>query len=277
MGVVKPFLLLATRAEDAAADNEYAALLAFTGLRERQLRRVRLERRPLGDLDLRALSGIFLGGGPFNVSDPESSKSPVQQRVEADISRLLDVVVGTDFPFLGACYGIGTLGTHSGAVIDRTYAEPVGAVRVSLTPAGRRDGLFAGLPSAFDAYVGHKEAVRRLPRHAVRLAGSDACPVQAFRVGTNVYATQFHPELDVDGLCTRIEVYRHAGYFEPERADDLMAQARLSTVTAPPQILRTFVDRYAVPSERAESCAVTAHRTRARTPGTAEAKATATS
>jgi GMP synthase (glutamine-hydrolysing) len=29
---VKPFLLLATRAEDAAADNEYDAFLRFTGL-----------------------------------------------------------------------------------------------------------------------------------------------------------------------------------------------------------------------------------------------------
>ena len=29
---VKPFLLLATRAEDAAADEEYAAFLRFSGL-----------------------------------------------------------------------------------------------------------------------------------------------------------------------------------------------------------------------------------------------------
>jgi GMP synthase (glutamine-hydrolysing) len=31
---VKPFLLLGTRAEDAAADNEYEAFVAFTGLPE---------------------------------------------------------------------------------------------------------------------------------------------------------------------------------------------------------------------------------------------------
>jgi GMP synthase (glutamine-hydrolysing) len=43
---VKPFLLLGTRAEDAAADNEYSAFLGFTGLDESLLQRVRLERRP---------------------------------------------------------------------------------------------------------------------------------------------------------------------------------------------------------------------------------------
>ena len=105
---MKPFLLLAIRAEDAAADSEYESFLAFSGLAERDLRRVRLEQRPLGNVDLPAWSGILLGGGPFNSSDPEGSKSPVQRRVEADLRGLLDRVITADFPFLGACYGIGT-------------------------------------------------------------------------------------------------------------------------------------------------------------------------
>jgi GMP synthase (glutamine-hydrolysing) len=68
--------------------------------------------------------------------------------------------------------------------------------------------------------------------------------VQAFRVGANVYATQFHPELDVPGLCTRIEVYKHAGYFDPDQADEIKAQTARSQVTWPPAILRGFVRRY---------------------------------
>jgi GMP synthase (glutamine-hydrolysing) len=130
---VKPFLLLAVRADDAAADNEYASFLTLAGLKEGELRRVRLEQRPLGDVDVRDWSGIFVGGGPFNFTDPEELKSPVQRRVEADLHRLLDTVVSTDFPFLGACYGIGALGRHQGAVLDRRFAEPVGTVQVTLT------------------------------------------------------------------------------------------------------------------------------------------------
>jgi GMP synthase (glutamine-hydrolysing) len=242
---VKPFLLLAIRAEDAAADNEYASFLAYAGLDERDLRRVRLEQRPLGNVDPLDWSGILLGGGPFNSSDPEGSKSPVQRRVEADLRGLLDRVINADFPFLGACYGIGTLGSHQGAVVDRRYAEPVGSVAVTLTPEGRQDPLLRGLPTTFDAFVGHKEAISRLPHHAVLLAGSPTCPVQAFRIGQHVYAIQFHPELDALGLCTRIDVYKHAGYFEPEQADQLKALASRSSVTHPPAILRRFVQRYA--------------------------------
>ncbi len=242
---MKPFLLLATRAEDIAADDEYDAFLSFTGLVERDLRRIRLEQAPLGNLDLQDWSGILLGGGPFNASDPQESKSPLQLRVEADLSNLLDLVVRADFPFLGACYGIGALGSHQGAVIDRRYAEPIGPVSVTLTFEGRQDPLLSRLPATFDAFVGHKEAISRLPDHAVLLAGSPACPVQAFRVGANAYATQFHPELDAPGLCTRIDVYKYAGYFEPEQADELKAMAHQSNVVHPPAMLRRFVQRYA--------------------------------
>jgi GMP synthase (glutamine-hydrolysing) len=242
---VKPFLLLATRAEDAAADNEYEAFLAFSGLAEADLRRVRLEQRPLGEVHLDDWSGILVGGSPFNSTDPHDAKSPVQHRVEAELQGLLDQVVDADFPFLGACYGVGTLGIHQGAVVDRQYAEPVGPVRISLSDDGRQDALLTGLPPVFEAFVGHKEAVSKLPGHAVLLAGSDTCPVQAFRIGSNVYATQFHPELDVQGLHTRIDVYKHAGYFPPEEAEALKASTARADVVHPKAILPRFVELYA--------------------------------
>jgi GMP synthase (glutamine-hydrolysing) len=241
---VRPFLLLAIRADDAAADNEYDSFMTLGGLDESELVRVRLEQRALGEVDLCDWSGIMVGGGPYNYTDPEDLKTPVQQRVEADLRGLLDQVVGADFPFLGACFGIGALGRHQGALVDRRYSEPVGPVEIALTPAGQRDALLGGLPPAFQAFTGHKEAVSQLPSHAVLLASSAGCPVQAFRIGANVYATQFHPELNAAGMYTRIEVYKHAGYFEPHQADEIRAEVARSDVTWPPAILRGFIGRY---------------------------------
>lgn len=240
-----PFLFLGTRAEDAVADAEYAAVLRFAGLEERDLERVRLEERPLGPVDLADWSGIVLGGSPFNISDPAEAKSPTQQRVEAELRELAVRVVAEDFPFLGACYGIGTLGTLQGGLVDRSYGEPIGAVTVQLTEAGLADPLFDALPRAFEAFVGHKEAVTRMPLGAVLLASSATCPVQGFRLGDNVYATQFHPELDVPALLERISVYRHHGYFDPEELEDVLERARGGVVTEPPRLLRRFVDLYA--------------------------------
>jgi GMP synthase (glutamine-hydrolysing) len=153
-----PFLLLSIRAEDAAADDEYRAMMRFASLDERGLHRIRLTHSPLGAIDLTEWSGIILGGGPYNVSDPAASNSATQQRVESELLPLIGRAVDQDFPFLGCCYGVGTLGSYVGATVDRTYPEPVGAVTIKLTRAGRYDPLFADLPDVFDAYGGHKEA-----------------------------------------------------------------------------------------------------------------------
>ncbi|QEW00316.1 glutamine amidotransferase [Microbacterium caowuchunii] len=242
---MKPFALLATRAEDLPADEEYALFLRYTGLDERDLLRIRMESAPLPPLDLDGLSGILVGGGPFNASDPPEQKSPTQHRVESEFAALLDEVVARDVPFLGACYGVGTLGAHQGATIDRTHAEPISIVPVTLTDEGAADPIFAEMPRTFSAFVGHKEAIRTLPPHLTLLAGSPACPVQAFRAGRNVYATQFHPELDVEGISTRIRAYAGHGYFADGELPSTLSAVRTTSVTEPSRMLRTFVERFA--------------------------------
>jgi GMP synthase (glutamine-hydrolysing) len=242
---VKPFVLLATRAEDSAADDEYAAILRFGGLEPDRLRRVRLEREPMPPIDLDEVSGVIVGGSPFTTSVPEETKSATQVRVERELAGLLREVVARDVPFLGACYGVGTLGVVAGGVVDGTYGEAVGAVPITLTPEGRADPVFGVLPDTFEAFVGHKEAIRVPPPGAVVLATSPDCPVQAFRIRRNLYATQFHPELDVPGIVTRIDVYRDAGYFEPDEVDALVARVRRARVESASLVLRAFVERYA--------------------------------
>ena len=239
----KPFLLLAIRPEDEAADDEYASLLRLGELAEADLRRVRMERGPvLAEVgDLAAYRGVILGGGPFQRSDPPEQKSPVQRRVEAELDLILDDVISRGRPFLGLCYGIGVLGTHQGGVVDRAHGEPVGRIAVTVTAAGQADPLFAGLPEHFEAFGGHKEALSVPPPHAVVLATSAACPVQAFRIGPRAYATQFHPELDSAGLQTRIDAYTEHGYFAPEEAEALKAQARERECAWPVEVLRRFV------------------------------------
>ncbi|OMH32450.1 glutamine amidotransferase [Tersicoccus sp. Bi-70] len=241
---MKPFLLLSTRDHDGAAAGELDSFLAFTGLPPERLDRIRLVLDPDADIELGRYAGVLLGGSPFNSSDPLDEKSAVQVAVEARLRQLLDTIVAQDVPFLGACYGVGTLGVFTGGVVDRTWAEPISAVRVTLTPEAAGDPICADLPDAFDAYVGHKEAVRDLPPGAVLLASSATCPVQMFRLKQNLYATQFHPELDAAALAQRIEVYKYEGYFPPETAEELKAEIAAADVEASHAILRRFVERY---------------------------------
>ncbi|GGG65453.1 glutamine amidotransferase [Kocuria dechangensis] len=243
---MKPFLLLATRAENDVADEEYETICRFSGLEESRLHRVRLELAPMPPIDLERYSGVIIGGSPFNSSDPPELKTEVQRRAETEMRDLLDEVVARDFPFLGACYGVGTLGTHQGGVVDRTFGEDIGVIEVALTEEGRRDPLLRELPATFHGFVGHKEGTRRLAPTAVLLASGAACPVQMFRVKQNLYATQFHPELDGPALLNRIEAYKSHGYFPPGDAERVKDRIRTGPrVTEPEKILAAFVDRYA--------------------------------
>jgi GMP synthase (glutamine-hydrolysing) len=101
----------------------------------------------------------------------------------------------------------------------------------------------AGLPAEFRAFVGHKESVQEVPPGATLLAGSATCPVQMIRVKRNIYATQFHPELDGPGIVLRINIYKDAGYFPPADADVLIARALNEHVTVPEEIFRRWVER----------------------------------
>lgn len=245
---MKPFLLISTRENDLIADEEYTSVLRYGGLQPEQLHRIRLEQAPLPEFALDEYSGIIIGGSPYNSSDPVEQKSETQLRVERELAGLLDRIVAEDFPFLGACYGVGTLGTHQGGVVDRTFGEPVGSVSVELTEDGRHDPLLADLPSSFEALVGHKEALSQAPPSATILATSVSCPVQMFRVKRNVYATQFHPELDGESIVHRLRVYRHEGYFAPDELDALIERLSHAEVPHAGKVLRAFVNRFAQPA-----------------------------
>ena len=113
------------------------------------------------------------------------------------------------------------------------------------TAAGAADPLLAELPDTFAAFVGHKEAITVLPSSATLLVRGETCPVQMFRVGQNVYATQFHPELDVEGISTRIRAYAGHGYFAPGELDLTLDAVRRLPVTHTGTILAAFTRRYA--------------------------------
>lgn len=250
---VQPVLLIQTRADDAAAADELRSTSVLGEFADGQLRSLRLDRELAAreghagapSLDWQQImdthAGIILGGSPFNASDPAESKSPIQRRVEAELRSMLDLVVAQDYPFLGACFGVGALGQHQGGVIDSQYGEPAGVVRVRLTAEGAADPLLAGVDADFDAFVGHKEAVRQLPASATLLVSGEQCPVQMFRVGAHVYATQFHPELDQEGLLFRLRLYADHGYYDLTEQQALFTAIEAAEVTQPQRILANFV------------------------------------
>jgi GMP synthase (glutamine-hydrolysing) len=245
LGEMKPILILQLRPEDETSDNEYEAFLRYGNLQQKDSVRMRIEETGIPEsLELSDYSAIIVGGSPFDISTPVGEKSSIQKQIEQDFSQLLEQVIAWDFPFLGACSGNGLLGSYLGVPISRKYGEAVGCVSLQITEAGKQDPLLAGFPDTIDVLLGHKEACDSLPQGAISLMTGDVCPVQMFRVGKNVYATQFHPEGDADGFATRIRVYRNHGYFKADQAENLIKEVSGVQTQYAQEILRRFVGRY---------------------------------
>ena len=143
--------------------------------------------------DLAAYAGVIVTGSVKSVLRPE----PWMER----LARLLRRAERTGRPFLCVCFGCQILAQARGGTVVRSPAGwEIGAVEIGLTAEGRRDPLFAGLPSPLPVLATHEDRVETLPAGAVVLAGNGACPVQALRIGGSVYGVQFHPEATADIL-----------------------------------------------------------------------------
>jgi GMP synthase (glutamine-hydrolysing) len=131
---------------------------------------------------------VLLGGGFLPDDDRHAPWLPA----ERELTRR---AVADGVPLLGICLGAQVLAVATGGVVRGDHGRPErGSCRVSLCGPAAADGLFAGAPDEFRMIQNHRDQITELPDGAVRLAESDACPVQAFRVGERAWGVQFHPE-----------------------------------------------------------------------------------
>ena len=241
-----PLLYVCVRPQLGAAAAEYESFRAAMHLDEGRLARHDLVRDPLPDAVFDEYAGFLIGGSPFNVTDPESTKTDAQRQLEAGLTLIAERAVTGDGPAaLFTCYGIGVATRALGGTVTRAFPEDTGPVTIELTDAAGSDPLFGGLAHRFAALTAHKEGTENLPPGAVLLAQNDGCPVQAYRVGDRLYATQFHPEPTTKAFTERMAVYRDDGYFDSADYDAIAGRVLAASVTEPARLLRAFAERFA--------------------------------
>ncbi len=235
-----PLLYVCARPQRAAAVAEWASFRDGLGVGDADLLHHDLVREPLPD-DLERFAAVVVGGSPFNVTD--SDKSEEQDRLERDLERLAATAIDGRVDALFTCYGIGVVTRLLGGTVSLLHPEGTGPADIALTEAGRADDLFGVLAPRFEALTAHKEGTDAVPPGATLLAENDACPVQAYRAGVGLWATQFHPEPTTDAFVARMRVYRDAGYFDADAFDEVSAHVRTASVEEPTRLLRTFAAR----------------------------------
>jgi GMP synthase (glutamine-hydrolysing) len=235
-------LYVCVRPQRGAAEAEYESFRTAAGVSADELDSLDLVREPLPDLD--AYAGYMVGGSPFNVTDPESTKTEEQRHVEEALTRLARAAAEGGPAALFTCYGIGVATRVLGGEVSRANLEDTGPTTVSLTEEGERDPLFGGLATRFTALTGHKEGSSTPPPGAVLLARGSGAAVQAYRYGDRLYATQFHPEASTKAFTERMAIYRNDGYFASEDYDVLAARVLAASVTEPLRVVGAFAARF---------------------------------
>jgi GMP synthase (glutamine-hydrolysing) len=155
--------------------------------------------------DVTTFDAIVAMGGPMSATDDEQLPWLTAEK------RLIAEAVDAGVPYFGVCLGVQLLAASLGARVYRGPEPEVGLLPVTLTPEGRADPVFAGLPSELVTLQWHGDTFD-LPDGAVRLAASPAYENQAFRYG-RAYGVQFHLEVSPEMAAEWAEV--------PEYAEDL--------------------------------------------------------
>ncbi|MCS4489309.1 glutamine amidotransferase-related protein [Corynebacterium sp. ES2775-CONJ] len=170
------------------------------------------ERDTIGDTSQYA--GIIVGGSPLHVY-PEPY-SVYQQHVH----RQLDMLIYGDKPVFLICFGAGYLAHATGGTVARKHPEETGITVV--VPASQTDPIMQGLPARFQALTGHTEAIETVGPEVEVLASGPSCPYQLIRFRDHVWASQFHGEMDYEGVRARMSFYMHSGYFDPQDFDKIL-------------------------------------------------------
>jgi len=141
-----------------------------------------------------------------------------------------------------SCWGFQAFSRALGGTVvrDSQHAE-LGTRSVSLTTAGKSDPVFGSLDKEFLAQMGHEDSVTILPENATLLAVSDRANQAIGFADRPVYATQFHSELNRDGLLERVRTYpNYIQKITGETLDEF--DRRCQDTPAASSLMRRFVE-----------------------------------
>ncbi|MEB2872618.1 glutamine amidotransferase [Pseudomonas rhizosphaerae] len=173
---------------------------------------------PLASLDVASADMLVILGGPIGAFDE------AQYPFLLDELELIRQRLASGKPMLGICLGAQLIARALGANVAAMGHKEIGFGPITLTDAGR-NSVLAPLARGTPVLHWHGDQFD-IPAQAVRLAATDACPHQAFSVGDQVLALQFH--LEVAPQALEAWLVGHANELHHQRIDprELRAQAQ---------------------------------------------------
>ncbi len=154
-------------------------------------------------LDIRRLDVLGARGVPPDLDDVHAVVSlggnqNVGERhdwMDAEAA-FLRLAHARQLPVIGICLGHQLIAHALGGKVGPMDKYHVGFERVRLNPTGQIEAMLAGIVWDSMQYEDHGYEVKELPPDSTLLAGSDACKIEAVKIGLRTYGFQYHFEAD---------------------------------------------------------------------------------
>ncbi len=167
-------------------------------------------------VELQGFDGVLIGGSPSSVHDED-----------AWIGRLVGLIrasFAAGKPLAGTCFGHQAIAKALGGVVGPN-PEPfvLGTAETVVTlPAPWMEPV-----ARFRLAAAHGEQVTVLPPGAEVVGVTPGCPAACYRIGGQVFATQYHPEMTPEFLAALVEEF--APQFPAEVGEAARASLALGT------------------------------------------------
>ncbi|MEM9558663.1 MAG: type 1 glutamine amidotransferase [Planctomycetota bacterium] len=138
--------------------------------------------------DLDGIHAVISLGGLQSTTDPHPWLDAERDLLKRAHDKGLAVV--------GICLGHQLLAQALGGEVGEMDKPEAGFVDVKLTIPAQTESMLGGIAWTAPQFQSHRAHVTKAPPGATVLATSEACPVQAFKIGLRTYSFQYHFECD---------------------------------------------------------------------------------
>ena len=167
--------------------------------------------------NLEQYSGVISLGAHAGVLEEEKHPWMSHER------KIMQWALETETPMLGLCFGSQLLASAAGGRIYKAETGEFAWTKVNMLPEAAHDPVLGVLGETADAFQFHYDSFD-LPKDAVLLGESDGT-IEAFRVGSSAWATQFHPEVGLSQQLAWLSTYRGAFLREGIDIDEQIAKS----------------------------------------------------
>ena len=167
--------------------------------------------------ELEQYSGIISLGAHAGVLEEAENPWMSHER------KIMEWALETETPLLGLCFGSQLLASAAGARVYKAEAGEFAWTKVDMLPEAANDPVIGSLGETADAFQFHYDTFE-LPENAVLLGESNGT-IEAFRVGSSAWATQFHPEVGLSQQLAWLSTYRRAFLREGIDLDEQIAKS----------------------------------------------------